>query len=150
MTRPIYEEETDRIKEQEVADLIARKWARKVDKVVQMPKLFPCDMALVKDQKVVAFVEVKSRSFSRHKYDDLMFEVKKSATLFSIATITDKPMFIVCDMTDCVLFTQLQAGYPCIISGRGDRDDSEDIQPQFLIPLSQFQMLHDKTNTGEK
>ena len=62
MTRPIYEQESDRAKEKDVINQIERRWAAKVDYVIQLPKMSSADIAMVQDNKIVAFGEIKSRN----------------------------------------------------------------------------------------
>ena len=147
MARPIYEKESDRAKEQEVIDQIERRWAAKVDYVIQLPKMSSADIAMVQDNKIVAFGEIKSRNVELATYKTLYLSVQKSAMLWSIAQVTNKPMFIFGNYTDCIAYTRMKAGWPCSFGGRTDRNDSADQEALMELPTDLFQILHTK---GEK
>ena len=73
--RPKYETQADRNNEQRVADLLAEK-GYSLDK---LPMSFGLDVAITDDfeEKIVAFAEIKARTFEMNKYPTAMINLHK-------------------------------------------------------------------------
>jgi hypothetical protein len=137
MARPTYETHEDRANE-----LLA---ASRISAVLncsprKLPKRYIVDYVFLKDNKPVAWAEVKCRTNPRNKYDHYMISVHKVLSGMEMAKKTGSVFAVVVMWTDCIGAISISSvdEYDIIIGGRTDRGDKEDVEPVFMIPVSEF------------
>ena len=74
MSRPIYETQADRDNEQNIAGIVEARFNCTLHK---MPMKYILDFAAVRDNAVVAFVEVRQRKIPSTQYDEYMISMNK-------------------------------------------------------------------------
>lgn len=144
--RAIYETKQDIQRERSVAEKLAELWQAQAR---HLPRLYPVDVAMLRNGRVVAFLEIKNRTrpytdFSRfyrislHKYVEM---TKLKAT-------TDLPVLLVVRFgcgTIAYRQTELNDKPTVVYSGRVDRNDPADLEPHVELPIKDFIVL-DTTN----
>lgn len=138
MIRPLYERQIDREKEAEIIALIERAWRVKAAKLKVALKL---DYALSREGRVVAFAEVKARTYSWEQIDQLggyMLSLDKWAQARSLCS--GLPFSLVVDAAGELrsFTTRFDLAFPITLGGRKDRDDWQDMEPCILIPVRHF------------
>lgn len=139
--RPLYESEQNRLDEREAARKIA---LRKGWQIQKLPMQYRLDYALVDHAKTVkAFLEVKRRHNLRAKYDTFMISLSKYTAALHLTHDTGVPCWFAVQWDDSLELWRVreEMAVQFSVGGRVDRNDSEDIEPVVLIPVSYFKQL---------
>lgn len=106
MTRPKYETPEEREREAEVRQACETAWSCELKKLASYEKL---DYAAVRDEKPVAFVEIKCRNHKFGKFPTLMFGTTKikQALFYSYAFGLDT-LLVVRDGEGACFFTKIE------------------------------------------
>jgi hypothetical protein len=102
------------------------------------------DFAVCKDGKTIrAFLEVKRRTFVWGQYPSVMMSFSKFIKGRELSKAFDLPfLFLVSDANGdlflCDLAKLTTEDFTLEIGGRADRNDSQDIEPVAMIPISKF------------
>lgn len=139
-SRPVYETKEDRSRERSVADTLERAW--KV-KLVKLRPLAPVDFAVVRDGRVVGWVEIKCRQHELGRYPTLILSSDKALSGMERAERSGLPWILCAQFTDAIAYTRMKPEYlnAIWIRGRSDRADDYDIEPCVEIPVSGMSML---------
>lgn len=133
--RPTYETDDHLKKEEELAQFAAFRWnckMRKQDKYNQF------DYIAIKDKKIDAFVELRCRNNSIHKYPSCFITVNKLYNAHAIHQATGVKVLFLVGWDDRTGVADLTKQYPVALGGRVDRDDPADIEIVAEIPISSF------------
>lgn len=141
MQRPLYERAIDRAKEREIISKIELKWNVKAAKLKTALKL---DYALTRKGAVVAFAEVKARTYSWEQIDQLggyMLSLDKWTQARTLCA--GLPFSLVVEASDELrcFNTRFDLPFPVVIGGRKDRADWQDVEPCILIPVRHFKAV---------
>ena len=125
--RPEYERPEDRAEEAAVCKELE-------EKGLQFEKLPPkdvIDFAVLKEGKVVGFMEVKARSNASDHYPTFMISMAKFLRIKQILDSTGIPTALVVKYTDKVrrLWIAKDTLHFVEMGGRHDRGDGEDVEP---------------------
>ena len=136
--RPLYESDTDIANEAQVMAALSRRWDAQFHK---LPIRYHIDYAATKDNRVVAYVEVKVRKYSMDQIDKwggYMLSVAKLQTAQQLCHISNAVFCLVVRCTDGLYWVAIKdfSEFPVSITGRSDRGDAQDIEPCVLIPKS--------------
>lgn len=138
MGRPTYETSADIDAETEVALLVAERWKATAHK---LKKFYSTDWALIRNEVVMAFIEIKCRNNPRDKYPTLILSLDKVISMKNLASVSGKPVFLVVKYTDAICYTQNLRPESIRLGGRTDRNDAQDIEPVIHIPVRNFKTL---------
>lgn len=148
MRRPIYETETDRTKEWQTAQQIACIWKAKAQ---QMPRLYPCDVALLRGNTIAAWAEIKHRKNKAADFDTYLLDLQKYRELSALEADTALPVFLIvrwaCGTLAFHKITQAR-NYRVWFGGRTDRGDTQDQQPLLEIPMTEFETIDTHEKNG--
>lgn len=139
--RPTYETGDDLKREQKVLSRLDSLWGCENKK---LSKYYPCDSAVVLDNEIKAFVEVRVRKNERLTYPTYLVSVHKLQELAELARFTQRPCFLVVQWLDALGYwpvPQSLEGLALDIGGSTRRDDAQDIEPCAFIPIKQFNVV---------
>jgi hypothetical protein len=135
--RKQYETAADLKAELEAAAKIARAFGWKT--LVKLKRSYYVDWAGVgMDSRIAGWVEFKRRTVSRAEYPSYMISAQKVQALEQLAKATSLPSYLVIQWTDSLGFCRDFSGCDLRIGGRIDRNDPEDYEPCFMIPIERF------------
>lgn len=139
MTRPMYESPQDLRNE---ADIISALEPRMRCVFKKMPIKYGLDYVALRDGTALGFVEIKCRTNPMGKYDTYMISLHKMMTARSLMETTNLPANLIVRWSDGLVGkvsfgTDITVGF----NGRYDRNDSEDVEPVALIPISSFELI---------
>jgi hypothetical protein len=135
--RPLYESQSDLQNEFAVAALLAKRWSCEFRK---LPIKYGVDFAVCQGRDIVAFAEIKCRSYSYSQLDRLggyMVSAHKWAVGLTLSRSFDVPLVLIVRLTDGIFWTKDTSG-KLVMGGRSDRGDEQDIEPCVLLPMSSF------------
>lgn len=130
--RPIYENNFNRSKEQQVVDLLEDKWRATIYK---MPSLCVVDRLVVSGGKVKGWLEIKCRTNAFDAYPTYMISSRKVQGGLDLAKSSNLPFILVVSWNGDVRWIKVDQMYPQRSGGRRDRGDSQDIETVCDIPL---------------
>lgn len=140
--RPLYESDSDRQAEDEVADFLARSWRCRV---LKLSMAYGLDRALISGKRgVVAFVEVKCRDLPYGYGDGYYISGLKAMMARLITAALGKPCYLVTRFRDgTVWWTHFnhRRDHEVIEAGRYDRGDPFDVEPHVIIPWQHWRRL---------
>lgn len=139
MSRPLYETDNDRRKERLAMDRLLM-GSNKVFR--KLPIRYGVDFAIISDGKIVSWAEVKCRNNSSALYQTLMISAAKIWTGVTLSAQTGKPFFIVAEWTDGIGYLKIPdvSLFDLGFGGRTDRNDAQDMEPVYFIPVELFKM----------
>jgi len=139
MARPLYETEDDRKRELAAINRLLRGTEKTVRK---LPIRYGVDFAIITNGEITAWAEVKCRNNSSALYPTLMISAAKIWQGVYTSINTGKPFFVVAEWTDKIGFTKIETveGLSLGFGGRTDRNDSQDVEPVYFIPIKIFTM----------
>jgi len=134
--RPRYERESDRDAEQEIANIFATHCNGEARK---LPGAYAeIDFALIRSGKVQCFFEVKDRTGWRPEYETVFLSVAKARALMAYERMGIYVVYVV-RLAGMVHYQKLEpkvlAKWDIEYRGRTDRNDDQDVEPVFLVPV---------------
>jgi len=144
MSRPIYETEATLERERALADAIEILWSVTCRK---LPIKYGLDYALMREGRIIAFAELKSRntytSEAMDKLGGVMLSLDKLEHAQRFIGFTGLPVFFVVELKDGIFAAKFdeKPKFKLAFGGRSDRDDWQDVEPVGFISLSQFKKL---------
>lgn len=137
--RPRYETDFDLNNENSAKSLIESRYNCVLHK---LPISYSSDWVATRDNKIVAVIEYKKRTFSRNKYNTTFIFVDKWMNGKRLAETMGVPFLLFVEWTDGLYWHQAgSAPVEFKISGRTDRNDPQDIQPSVHIPVTAFREI---------
>lgn len=141
--RPIYESDTDLCNEQSIVVALESRFKCSFKKT---PKFFSVDYVAVRENKPVAWVEIKCRKYTMlqiHSFGGYLISLKKIISAKHLFDVTGLPFILIVKAADEIYFSQFQtfSFTNLVIGGRKDRQDAEDVEPCVLIPTDSFRKL---------
>jgi len=139
MSRPMYETQADRNNEQRVADLLAEK-GYSLDK---LPMSFGLDVVITDDfeEKIVAFAEIKARTFEMNKYPTAMINLHKVIRAHDISACTGLPSYFIVLYRDALVRINFASEFAVKMGGRSDRGDPADRDVCAYYPIEGFTVV---------
>ena len=131
MARPMYETETDRRKEQALADAFA---AHGYD-FYKLPIQYRLDFVVFKDNKAKAFIEVKHRNVRLLQYDTAMVSLSKVIQARTLTQHTGLPAYLLNVYKDNIARFDFAGDYEIGKGGRSDRGDPQDADICAYFPI---------------
>lgn len=140
MNRPLYETKQDLTNEQDIMLRIKDKWKCDAEKLGIKYKL---DFALTRDKVICAFAEVKVRKYNSTDFPDIYISLHKFLAAQEIKSALLIPTYLVVKWKDGLFYTPFESCNvsKASITGRTDRGDAQDIEPQVHIPIDYFKEL---------
>lgn len=144
MTRPRYESEEDRTRQQRIIEQIEGVWKCWAHK---LPDHAVIDYALCREPnaRVYAYAEVKHRECAFGQYPDYMISTKKVERAMELNAHWGRRTFLIVEFVDTVYYTHLDdlkiIGGDVRMGGRKDRGDPQDTECVVHIPLAAFGRL---------
>jgi len=135
--RGIYETISDRQRQKDFADKIARTW---LCEVVETARAARIDYLCLREKALAALLEIKTRSISSEKFSDSIIGLDKWLTGWRMSKDLRVPFMLAIRFSDRDMFANVSEvdSVRLAISGRTDRGDPLDIAPQVYIPLANF------------
>lgn len=141
MTRPTYETEEDRAREDAVSLGLAM-WSNA--EIRETPKYYPYDRVALRDGKVVALIEIKCRKARKDAYRSLMISAHKVLDLRRNAVDMGVPGLLavswICGAVGIIDVTKVDPER-FTVKGRTDRGDSDDVEPVAELAISDFKIV---------
>lgn len=138
--RPFYETDEDRAGEARVAETLCEIFKCVPYKLKPSIKL---DYALVRDNKIVALMEVKCRKYTKESVESmggLILSADKFKTGMEWAKTYNVPFVIAVKFLDCIRYgifhKDISPIFQLVLAGRNDRNDDCDTEPCVMIILS--------------
>jgi len=147
MNRPIYESKEDLTNENKIKTVLEAKWSCELTK---LPIKYHLDYAMLRDEKIVGFCEIKSPNYSLadfKRFGGFFISLDKFMSANKLNATTMLPCFIVLNALDGVWYASFHdAKLNAIkIKGRKDRNDWQDMEPCVVLDTDQFKLLKDKS-----
>jgi hypothetical protein len=141
--RPIYEKQSDVENELGVARAISAAWGCDVYK---LPVMESADFAIEVSGEYVGLMEVKCRTYSYDQLDKmggLIISKRKVDAVFNLAKEHDVFVVLAVRLSGViyVMSRRILSDFEVIKAGRRDRNDPQDIEECYLIPMSCFEVL---------
>lgn len=143
MPRPLYETESDLKSESSYAEKLADRWS---SEPIKLPIKYHLDFAMVRDDDIKAWVEIRCRNVNSDTYSSFVFSIEKWKTGIDYHTKTglpfimavrwkDKDMYYTYNPSDEVSFSFMH------ITKEKWRGDSQDNEPVVEIPIRLFREI---------
>ena len=137
--RPLYETQSDRDNEQNVASVIEREFDCQLTK---MPIKMALDYMATRNGSAVAFVEVKRRKTPMRQYPTYMLSLHKVMMANALSMATRLPCFLAVQWSDAVGICRLPAPKMDIrMGGTTRRNDAQDIEPVAYFDVDGFTVV---------
>ena len=140
IVRPAYETQEDLFREVSFIERLCAVWKCGSRK---LPIRYKLDYALLRDGIIRAFLEVKTREYTRDHFNSYMISMEKVEAAQEHSRFAGVPAILAVKWQD-------EAGYVVLndlkdvtlgFGGRVDRGDAQDMEPVVYIPISQFKAL---------
>lgn len=138
MSRPMYETQEDLQRERQVMERLCEAWKVGCQK---LPTKYVIDYGMLRDEKVVAWLEIKCRS---KKYDEMILSAAKWFAGKDLARQTALSFVLVYAFPDSsihYLTIEPDMNPEIRFEGRTDRNDWQDREPCVILPLEWFSVL---------
>ena len=138
--REKYENKDDVGREAEFSRLVAKEFNCTF---VKMPSLSGVDFGVSREGEPSGFLQVKARPNRHSKYPTYMISAKKIAVAESLMAAFGMPTTLAVRWSDSWGYTDLNRlpDQYRSFGGRSDRNDPQDMEPVFLIPMSRFSII---------
>lgn len=137
--RPVYETKQNQSREWEAISRFGQRYSRRP---VKLPKFYHVDYAMMEldTPKITSWVEVKCRKNKRDAYPTLILSVHKVLSGLQLAKATNMAFVLYVEWTDYAGHVLLDdtSRLHVSIGGRYDRNDPQDVEPVFEIPVAKF------------
>lgn len=139
---PLYERPEDIAREDRVASILSDMFGVGL---IKTPPRYPLDWSVVRDQRVIAFAEIKCRlnkRYTRQWLEDNNFNMnlEKLESMNSLHRESGLPcLLFICTADGHLMLMHCDPGrrFDCVLGGRYDRGTSG-IRTQVSIPMSAF------------
>ena len=105
------------------------------------PTTAPADFVVGKNGQLTAFAELKVRTTNMDAYPNYTVDRRKVDKLIEHAKLFGVSAVLFVQWADVTKYVELSPPYPLIKQGRKDRNDPNDIDIQYEIPLSSFRNI---------
>lgn len=139
--RPTYETDANLRSEIAVKEILERNWNCDL---IKLPTQYRFDYVAERDGKVVAFIEIKVRSYSSIQIDAMggyMISLSKIIAAKQFAMAAGIRSILAVNLADGIYYFPIDKNFTTddlAIKGRTDRGDWEDVEPCALIPMNEF------------
>jgi hypothetical protein len=140
--RPRYEAQGDRDSERDIADTFAQYCG---GEAIKLPGAYAdVDFAFIRKGIIAGFFEVKDRTGWRPEYRTVFLSVAKARSMISYHQLGVNVCYVV-RLRGIVYFQQITpealAGVEIRWGGRTDRNDPQDSEPVFLLPVEHMKSI---------
>jgi hypothetical protein len=117
------------------------------NKFAKVPLAYPFDFVIIgDDDAIIAGVEVKVRSYAMGKLPDLFVSALKLQRMSDWYLTTGIETYLLVDALDGLFYVRICSHRLCVwsskgymrMAGRTDRDDPQDVEACFHIPINEF------------
>tara|TARA_Y100000310_G_scaffold331399_1_gene404871 strand:+ start:664 stop:1095 length:432 start_codon:yes stop_codon:yes gene_type:complete len=138
--RPLYETDKDRDREAGFVEELCIAWQCEARK---LPIRYKLDYTLIQEGIIRAFLEVKIRSYAKAHFDTYMISMAKvlAAQEYSAFAGVASLLAVRWDDEDGFIALHKMKDFHLGFGGRGDRGDSQDMEPVVLIPIQHFRRI---------
>ena len=134
-----YETKEDKRREKTVADKLAKAWDCKM---YAMPEHHWFDYCAIQSGRVVAYVEIKTRTNSHAKYPTYMISSRKITNGLNSAALLKIKFLLVVQFTDALMFADVgNSVFNLNIGGTTKRNDEQDIEIVCQINMESFKAI---------
>jgi len=135
-----YETQADFSNEERLAKILADKWRCEMQR---NKPLSAFDYIAHRGGKPTAFVELRRRSISFHKYPTVIVSITKFTSAKTHTDVTGLPCLFVCEWTDEIGYINLDCKKDFVLSGEGwnRRNPSHEVEVIGHIKTSDFILL---------
>ena len=142
MKRPVYEKDSDRKREEEVARRITEKWQARV---IMLPQFAVADMLIIDNKdNPRCWAEVKSRNMNFGQYRHMHIAADKIERLQDLMRLTKLKAIIICALYDGIYWHPCPETREQIVremGGRTDRNDPADIHEMACLHWHNFKRI---------
>ena len=138
--RPIYETDKDREQEADFIKELCIAWKCEAKK---LPIHYKLDFALIREGVIRAFLEMKIRSYAKGYFDTYMISMAKvlAAQEYSAFAGVASLLAVRWNDEDGFIALHKMKDFHLGFGGRGDRGDSQDMEPVVFIPIQHFRRI---------
>ena len=149
MSRPLYETDADLEREGNMVSVVESNWKCKLTK---LPIRYHLDYVFTREDKPVAFCEMKTRNYPMDNLDrngGYSIGLGKWMTAKTMSETSGLPFVLIVKLNDGLYYSTFGDGHnsfkpdDMVISGRIDRNDWQDIEPCVMIRAKRFKKLKD-------
>ena len=138
--RELYETKEDLNNEDKVKQWLSRMWNVNIYK---MPMSYKLDFCLEKNDNkngkpIVAFAEIKCRTTPIQKYPTYIISLAKVIAGKQLALHTNTKPLLIVSWTDDIKWINMNEDFKCVVGGRRDRNDWQDIEPLCEFDINKF------------
>ncbi len=134
--RPLYETPKNLISEKEAVSKYCKEFGFESFK---LPIAYHFDYIIFQDHKACAILEIKVRKEKFGTYPDYMISLSKVLRASEWNNALGIPVLLIVQFYDTAYMSDLTCRNGEVkISGRHDREDSQDIEPCYFIPIKNF------------
>jgi hypothetical protein len=137
-TRPEYETPAHRASEHEILMLLGPLWDAFFKK---LPVKYGLDYAVIIDDKVKGFIEIKVRNLRFNDFPTYMISLHKVIAARELARETGLPCHLVIKFIDRTAYLDMSSDFTIFYSGRTDRGDWQDEEPMALFNCDLFKRI---------
>tara|TARA_R100000152_G_C6774783_1_gene202770 strand:- start:1893 stop:2354 length:462 start_codon:yes stop_codon:yes gene_type:complete len=153
MARKIFETETDRRNENQIANILANHFNVRMEKLPMSQRLDYAMQAKTGSKRILALCEIKCRSFKWGDFPDVMLsasKIKYAHEMFRVFNL--KTLFVVCDRSNEIRMIAIHnTGYDLTFGGRTtNARDNQDSELIVNIPNEDFEVLRIQTKECAK
>jgi hypothetical protein len=139
--RPAYETENDRTEEAAITEIICQIWSCKV---VKLPRAYNLDCAILRQNELMAWAEIKRRKRTLEQYPTVFLSMQKILAAHNFNRISGKPCLFVVRFDDCLAWTDMLRNRKIEFRGRVDRGDWQDQEAAAVIHTGEFKVIECK------
>lgn len=110
---------------------------------IKLPMHERLDFALTRNEGIVAFAEIKVRTFNIDRYPTVMVNLDKVASARLLTLHTNLPAFLFVQYTDALAYIDFQAEFEPRLGGRTDRNRPRDIGLMAHFNSQKFTRIED-------
>jgi hypothetical protein len=142
--RPLYETAADLDNEASIATVLGLKWDCKF---VKLPIRYHLDFVVTRDDKAVAYAELKTRNYSMADIDKMggyLMSIGKWSAAKQLCDASLLPFVLIVKTLDGLYRSSFTEFIPddVLVRGRTDRNDWQDIEPCVLLNTQRFKRIN--------
>ena len=145
MTRVKYETLENLTEEKNILGYISQKWDVSCSK---MPISYKLDYAMYRNDELVGFAEVKSRTHAFRTFDTYIISLSKVMTARRLASVTTTKSLLIVNWNNVIGWIDFFSDFSVRQGGRSDRNDWQDQEPMCHFDINDFKIISDSVSSA--
>jgi hypothetical protein len=135
MTRAKYETLENLTEEKNILGYISQKWDVSCSK---MPISYKLDYVMYRNEELVGFAEVKSRTHAFRTFDTYIISLSKVMSARRLASVTSTKSLLIVNWSNLIGWIDFFSDFSVRQGGRSDRNDWQDQEPMCHFDINDF------------